>query len=165
MSIKFETIPTVTVVRIPKFKAITSGFHAIEDDGFFGAIWDWELENESILPPLENFTFGSDFYILKNGKYNLISAINDDVTEAQTTPFEIIDFKGGLFASAICVYRDNDSLEKVEDKIMKWIDSSNFIFDNERNVMGQLVYEDEEIYKGLGYRQFLKYVPIKLRTE
>ena len=48
---------------------------------------------------------------------------------------------------------------------MKWIDNSNFIYDNEREIMGENINDDEEIYKGLGCYQFLKYIPIKLRPE
>ena len=54
---------------------------------------------------------------------------------------------------------------KVENKILKWLEGTNFILDRERDIMGNMTYNDDEIIKGLGYEQLQRYVPIKLKEE
>ena len=71
---------------------------------------------------------------------------------------ELIDFPGGLYAMAVSI-EDDESIQKVQDKIFQWVEGTNFEVDKARNFMFNMPYLDEEnayqkdIEKGLGYRQ------------
>jgi hypothetical protein len=92
-------------------------------------------------------------------------AIRDNITEAEASPFDIIDFEGGLYAMAVSIDDDHDSIMKVEDKIFRWIENTNFQLDESRDVMGSMAYNGEDIKKGLGYEQLQRFVPIKVRDD
>ena len=49
--------------------------------------------------------------------------------------------------------------DKVRSKTAKWLESTNFIIDNNREMMGHMIYtgKSNEIYKGLGYEQLVLY--------
>ena len=103
--------------------------------------------------------------IINHDKLEFIMAIKDHITEADTAPYKIIEFEGGLYAMAVCIDDDHESANKVENKICRWIETTNFMYDESRGVMGHMNFNDEEIKKGLGYEQFLRFVPIKLKEE
>lgn len=91
--------------------------------------------------------------------------MHECVNELDTVPYEVTVFKGGLYASAVCIDGDDDSIMKVESKILKWLKITKFVIDEERDIMGNMTYNDHEIRKGLGYEQLQRYVPIKLKEE
>jgi len=156
----------VILVRVPNFKAVSTGLYAVADEDNLWALWKWIDENEHLVPFGKRLTtYGLDFVLTKNGKFSMICAVNDDVTEADLDPYELVEFKGGLYATAISHESYNYSLTNGGDKIMHWIEDSNFFYDDEREIMGENINDDEEIYKGLNCYQFLKYVPIKLRSD
>ena len=157
-------IPDVMIVRIPSFLALTSQYQT------FG-----ELFNEDCLM----FWIGShknleksvifdcaDFLCRRHdGKFRWLYGVHEFVKEIDIAPYEVIEFKGGLYATAVCIDGDDDSIMKVENKIMKWLEKTDFIFDRERDIMGNMTYNDDEIKKGLGYEQLQRYLPIKLKDK
>jgi len=162
-----KKIPDVMIVRIPKFRAITSGLG--EWDEWF-KLMDWAWSEGRLGQLFNNVIFDCiDFLIRKSDneamRFEYIMAIKDHVTEADTAPFEVIEFEGGLYALAVSIDGDDESIHKVEDKIMGWIKETNFKYDESRGIMGHMTYCDEEIKKGLGYEQLQRYVPIKLKSE
>ena len=70
---------------------------------------------------------------------------------------------------AVSIDEDDESIQKVQDKIFQWVEGTNFEVDKARNFMFNMPYLDEEnayqkdIEKGLGYRQMQRYVPIRLK--
>ena len=105
----------------------------------------------------------ADFLCGIDGKAEWIWAIKDEVTQDDTFPYEIINFPGGLYAVAVSVDGDGESNNRVRSKMEKWLESTNFIIDNDRALMGHMIYVDDEIYKGLGYHQMNLYAPVKLK--
>ena len=85
------------------------------------------------------------------------------MTEDDTYPYKIIEFPGGLYAAAVSVDGDGESHNKVRSKTEKWLESTNFVIDSDRELMGHMIYEDDEIKEGLGYHQMNLYAPIKLK--
>ncbi|GKT34203.1 MerR family transcriptional regulator, partial [Aduncisulcus paluster] len=87
-------------------------------------------------------------------------------------PFALREHAGGLYAMAVSIDEDNESLSRVEDKVRQWVDNTNFQMDDNRNVMFNMPYLYEEgkdtiyqdIEKGLGYKQMQRYFPIKLKA-
>ncbi|MGF7144868.1 DNA-binding transcriptional MerR regulator [Anaerotaenia torta] len=159
-----KQIPDVMIVRMPKFLALTSQYQDFNELFNEDCLMFWigrhkDLEKNIILDC-------ADFLCRRNdGKFRWLYGVQEHVKEMDTAPYEVIEFEGGLYASAVCIDGDDDSLMKVENKILKWLEKTNFIFDSERDVMGNMTYNDDEIKKGLGYEQLQRYVPIKLKEE
>jgi hypothetical protein len=72
---------------------------------------------------------------------------------------------------SVSIDEDDESINKVQDKIFRWIESTNFEQDKCRDFMCNMPYTDEvdisnkDIEKGLGYKQLQRYVPIKLKDD
>jgi DNA gyrase inhibitor GyrI len=96
-----------------------------------------------------------------------IWAIADEVTEADTFPYEIIDFEGGTYATAVSIDGDDDINGRVYGGIKKWVETSGFEIDERsgHQTMCNMIYPYDDIKKGLGYHQLEIYVPIKLKGE
>lgn len=159
-----KKIPDIMVVRIPKFKAVTCGTQPW-GEGYMYQLWQYCHLYKSVI--FDCF----DFLLSENDKAEWICAVKDGVTEADVSPFKLIDFPGGLYAMAVSIDDDNESINKVEDKVRRWIENTNFELDKGRNVMFNMpyLYEDgsdtayKDIEKGLGYKQMQRYFPIKLK--
>ncbi len=164
-----KKIPDIMVVSIPGFRAVTVGEQSWEDmfkpGGYMNQLWQHVHLYKNVI--FDCF----DFLLTKNDKAEWICAVNDGVTDADVSPFELFDFQGGLYAMAVSIDEDNESIHKVEDKVRRWIESTNFEFDKGRSIMFNMPYLYEEgrdiaykdIEKGLGYKQMQRYFPIKLK--
>ena len=98
-----KKVPDIMIVRIPQFKAVTSGLVTFEElfDGNFGP---WEETHQYLFKPI---IFDSpDFMYGKDGKAAWIWALKDEITGADTNPYEIIEYPGGLYAVAVSVDGD-----------------------------------------------------------
>lgn len=164
-----KKIPDIMVVRIPEFKAVTCGDQPwgemFKEGGYMYQLWQYCHLYKSVI--FDCF----DFLMTKNDKAEWICAVKDGVTNADVSPFKLFDFPGGLYAMAVSIDEDNESIHKVEDKVSRWIESTNFELDKDRSVMFNMpyLYEDgrdiayRDIEKGLGYKQMQRYFPIKLK--
>lgn len=164
-----KKIPDIMVVKIPEFKAITSGVQSWGDmfkyGGYMYQLWQYLHLYKSVI--FDCF----DFLLSIDDKAEWICAVKDDVSSVDVGPFTLFDFPGGLYAMAVSIDEDNESLNKVEDKVRRWIESTNFELDKDRSVMFNMpyLYEDgrdiayRDIEKGLGYKQMQRYFPIKLK--
>lgn len=153
-------VPDIMIVRIPKFRAVTSGIMTF-DELFGGDFGPWQEDHNHFFKPI--IFDAPDFLCGKDGNAEWIWAVKDEVTEADTYPYEIIENPGGLYAVAVSVDGDGESNNKVRSKTEKWLESTNFVIDSERELMGHMIYVDDEIKEGLGYHQMNLYTPIKLK--
>lgn len=153
-------VPDIMIVRIPKFRAVTSGIMTFEEL-FGGDFGPWQEDHNHFFKPV--IFDAPDFLCGKDGNAEWIWAVKDEVTEADTCPYEIIEYPGGLYAVAVSVDGDGESNDKVRSKTEKWLESTNFVIDSERELMGHMIYVDDEIKEGLGYHQMNLYTPIKLK--
>ncbi|MDE7300271.1 MAG: MerR family transcriptional regulator, partial [Lachnospiraceae bacterium] len=155
-------VPNIMIVRIPAFRAVTSGLITFEE--LFGG--DFEPWQEAHNHLFRSVIFDSpDFLCEKDGKVEWIWALRDEVTQADVYPYEIIEYPGGLYAVAVSIDGDGESHDKVRSKTEKWLESTNFVIDTDRGLMGSMIYADDEIKEGLGYHQMNLYAPIKLRKR
>ncbi len=166
-----KKIPDVMVVRIPGFRAITSGDQPwgemFKEGGYMYQLWQHCHLYKSVI--FDCF----DFLLSKDDKAEWICAVKDGVTNADISPFTLFDFPGGLYAMAVSIDEDNESIQKVEDKVSQWIEGTNFELDKSSSVMFNMpyLYEDgrdiayKDIEKGLGYKQMQRYFPIKLKDD
>lgn len=166
-----KKVPDVMVVRLPKFKAVSTGVQSWDDmfkpGGYMYQLWQkTHLYQEVIFDCF-------DFLISREDKAEWICAVKEGVTDADVAPFRLIDITGGIYAMAVSIDEDDESLQKVEEKVGRWIDNTNFELDKSRGVMFNMpyLYEDgrDPIYKGiekgLGYKQMQRYFPIKLTDK
>ena len=154
-------VPDIMIVRIPKFRAVTSG--ALSFDEIFGEFQLWqEAHNDFFRPILFD---APDFLCENNGNLEWIWRIRDEITEADTAPYKIVEHPGGLYAAAVSIDGDDESGNKVRQKIEKWVEKTNFVIDKSRATSVHMIYADDEIRKGLGYHQMNFYAPIKLKND
>ena len=156
-----DKIPDIIIVRIPKFRAVTSGAMSYED--VFGKFQIWQEAHNDFFQPI--IFDAPDFLCENNGSLEWIWRIKDEITEADTAPYEIIEHPGGLYAVAVSIDGDDESGNKVLQKIEKWIEKTNFVIDESRTTSVHMIYADYEIRKGLGYEQMNFYTPIKLKND
>lgn len=164
-----KKIPDIMVVRIPDFKAVTVGVQSWDDmfkhGGYMYQLWQKVHLYKSVI--FDCF----DFLLSVEDKAEWLCAVHEGVTNEDVAPFDLIDFKGGLYAMAVSIDEDNESLSKVEGKVHQWLENTNFVMDENRKVMFNMpyLYEDgrdpvyREIELGLGYKQMQRYFPIKLK--
>jgi len=159
-----KKVPDIMIVRIPKFRALTTGLVGWDEIFDMGSdAKAIELSARGLTAPI--LFDGIDFLYGKDGKAAWIWRITDEVTEADTHPFEITEFQGGLYAVSVNVDGDGESHDKVRSKTAKWLETTKFVLDNDREMMGHMIYTHDhnpDIMKGLGYEQMVLYAPIKL---
>lgn len=159
-----KKIPDVMIVKLPNFLALVSQYEGI--NGVFGNnnLMDW-MGNHSYLEKSVIFNCADFLCRSSDGKFRWLYAVNESISEIDTAQYEVIEFEGGLYALAVCIDGDDGSRIKVENKIMKWLEGTNFEYDTERDIMGNMPFLYDEIKDGLGYEQLLRYVPIKLKEN
>ncbi|MDE6846841.1 MAG: MerR family transcriptional regulator [Lachnospiraceae bacterium] len=156
-----DKVPDIMIVRIPPFRAVTSGVMSYED--IFGKFQLWQEAHNDFYEPI--IYDAPDFLCENNGNLEWIWRIKDEITEADVAPYEITEHPGGLYAAAVSIDGDDESGNKVLHKIEKWIERTNFVIDDRRATSVHMIYVDEEIKKGLGYHQLNFYAPIKLKKD
>jgi len=156
-----KKVPDVMIVRIPNFRAVTSGFKPWDE--VFGAFQQWQPENVHLFRPV--IFDCPDFLTGEGDKVEWFWGIKDEVTEDDVKPYKITEFCGGLYAVAVSVDGDGESHDRVRQKMEKWLESTSFIIDDDRRMMGHMIYADDDIKQGLGYHQMNLYAPIKLRED
>lgn len=156
-----DKVPDIIIVRIPRFRAVTSGAMSYED--IFGKFQLWQEAHNDFYQPI--IFDAPDFLYENNGNPEWIWHIKDEITAADVAPYEIIEHPGGLYAVAVSIDGDDESGNNVLQKIEKWIEKTNFMIDNSRATSVHMIYTDDEIRKGLGYHQLNFYAPIKLKNN
>ena len=152
-------VPDIMIIRIPTFRAVTSGLASWDE--VFGAFHDWQPEHNHLFKPV--IFDCPDFLTGIEDKVEWFWGVKDEVTEDDVKPYEITEFQGGLYAVAVSVDGDGESHNKVRAKTEKWLENTNFAVDNDRRLAAHMIYVDDEIKEGLGYHQLNLYAPIKLR--
>ncbi len=112
-----DKVPDIIIVRVPKFRAVTSGMMSYED--VFGKFQLWQEAHNDFFQPI--IFDAPDFLCESNENLEWIWRIKDNITEAETAPHEIIEHPGGLYAAAVSIDGDDESGAKVLQKIEKWI--------------------------------------------
>lgn len=156
-----DKVPDIIIVRIPRFRAVTSGAMSYED--IFGKFQLWQEAHNDFYQPI--IFDAPDFLYENNGNPEWIWRIKDEITAADVAPYEIIEHPGGLYAVAVSIDGDDESGNNVLQKIEKWIEKTNFMIDNSRATSVHMIYTDDEIRMGLGYHQLNFYAPIKLKKN
>ena len=157
----------VRVVEMPKFRAVTSGsdtFDSIFGEGGFG---QW-LETHQQLFKESLFGHAYDFmWHEEPGKATWIWAVKDEVTEADTAPYGIIEYDGGIFVAATADETNNDDLNEVVGGMVNWINNSGVFEQDERpghRGMGHCI-GCNVANKAMGITQQEMFLPVKLKEN
>ena len=165
-----KKVPDMLVVKIPPFKAITTGdqtwYDMFKDGGLMFQLW----QKTDLYKPIIFDCF--DFILSKGEKAEWICALKENITTNEIKPFKLKDFKGGLYAMAVSIDEDNESIKRVEEKVKRWIQNTNFDLDTTRDTLVNMPYIYEpgrdidflDIERGLGYKQMQRYFPVKLSS-
>jgi hypothetical protein len=158
----------VRVVEIPKFKAVTSGPDTFDsifgEDGFGQWIESHQHLVKDLLYASPDFLWHEDDDINKSV---WIWAIKDCVTEADTTPYKIIDYDGGIFVVATADENDNNDLNEVVSGMLNWIENSDVFERDERpghKGMGHCI-GCNVANKVMGITQQEIFLPVKLKGK
>ena len=161
---KLKKAPEVRVVQINPFRAFTSGADTFEN--VMGPFQEWQEAHNHLV---KKTLYGApDFLWSEDGIHAVwIWAVEDWVTEADTAPYELITFEGGLYAAAMSVDGDDDITGRVQAGIQKWLETSGFELDDRpgHRTLCHMVNPTDEIKEALGYHQLDIYVPIKIKKK
>ena len=116
----------VRVLEIPKFRAISSGIDTFENIIGKGDFINW-LDAHKGICKTSVYGHGYDFMWHIDNKMEKtiwIWAIEDWVTEADTAPYEIIEFEGGTYVVATADADDQADTMEVIRSMSKWIENS-----------------------------------------
>ena len=154
-------VPDIMIVKIPPFRAVTSGRVSFEEL-FGGGFMPWQESHNDLFKPV--LFDAADFLCGTGDRAEWFWAVKNHVTQADTAPWKIVQCPGGLYAAAVSIDGDGESHDHVRRKTEKWLEDTNFVIDDSRELMGHMVYVDEEIKEGLGYDQMVLYAPVKRKA-
>ena len=162
-------LKNMRAIEIPKFRAVSSGARPIGQ--IFGEGSDflqWVKSHDNLLK--KHIYEPQDFVWHENKDIDRsvwALAIKDEVTEADTAPYEIIEFKGGMFLVATADENDNDDLNETVSCMMEWINSSDVFEagDYPASGMCNMPNPDGAIDKALNIAQQQIYLPINFRGK
>lgn len=112
------------VIEIKKFRAVSSGPNTLDTIFGEGGFDEWVQKNIHLIK--ESFYEPNDLLWHENCDINqsvLVYPVKDDVTEADTAPYEIIEFKGGMYLVATADENDPDDLNETVKGMFDWIDN------------------------------------------
>lgn len=156
-------------IEIPKFRAVSSGAKTLNE--LFGdesSFLMWVNDHKNLLKG--NIFEPQDFVWHEDRDVNKsvwILAINDNVTEEDILPYEIVEFPGGMFLVATGDENNNDDLEETVSCMMTWINNSDIFEygDFPRSGMCNMPNPDGAIDKALGIAQQQIFLPMKFRVK
>ena len=160
---KLEKRPDIRVVELSPCRMITSGSGDNETIRRFEKLWN-KLDEQR-----KDRFFPRDFMVHvappDKGPAVWWYAIEDWVSEKDTDSFEIFQFEGGLFATAIIHDWDDNITEKAYYNIMDWLaEHDNLQYDDcpGHHVMFNALGPHKNL---LGYQQAEYYFPIGIKGE
>lgn len=153
----------VRIVQIHPFRAVSSGLDTM--DHVMEVFNQWQEEHHHLL---KKSVYGyTDFLWFEEKKAHWVWEVEDWVTEADTAPYEITEFEGGLYAVATSVDGDDDINGKVYGGIKRWLETSGFERDERpgHRPLLHMVNTTKDIKAALGFHQLDIYVPIIIRRK
>lgn len=162
-------LQNMRLVEIPKFRAVSSGPKMLSE--LFGegdTFSSWVNRHKNLMK--EHIFEPQDFLWHENQDINQsvwIIAINENVTEAETAPYKIIEFPGGMFLVGTGDEKDNADLEETVNCMFTWINHSDVFEygDFPKSGMCNMPNPDGIIDKALNIAQQQIFLPLKFRAK
>ena len=159
-------LQNMRLIEIPPFRAVSSGLKTFDEIFSSGGFNDWCGVNDHLIKDL--IYAAPDFMWHEDGKSVWIWAVNDDVTKADTAPYEIITFEGGMYLVATADENDRADLKETVDGMVKWIEDSGVFEDDNRpghRGMCHMPNGNGALDKALGVAQQEIFLPIKIKSQ
>ena len=157
-------------IEIQKFRAVSSGLKTLNEifgeNGF--VLWVEQhrhLLKEHMYEPTDFLWHEDENITWDTGKNIWSLAVKDDVTEADVSPYEILEFPGGMFLVATADENNNADLEETVRCMRTWIQNSEIFEygDFPKSGMCNMPNADGNFDKALGIAQQQIYLPLKFR--
>lgn len=156
------------VVQIPAFRAVSSGPRTLDDIFGEGGFDRWvsahpKLIRTPLYEPL-NFLWHEDNDIDRSV---LIHAVRDGVTETDAAPYEIIEFRGGMYLVATANELDEDDINETVSDMLNWIRASDVFEAGDYPLSGMcnMPAGGSEMDRRMGIAQQQIFLPLKYREE
>lgn len=153
---KLEKQLDIRIVELPACRMVTSGPKKNGNFKRFEKMW-------TKLDEKRKDKFSPRDFMVENGGPVWWYAIEDWVTEKDTEGFEIINFEGGLYATAVTHNWDDKIVVKAFNDLKEWLaEQDRFSYDDRPGhyVMFHVNGPDAKL---LGYTQAEYFFPIKLK--
>jgi hypothetical protein len=150
------------IIDIPNFRAVSSGSQPL--DKIFGEseFQKWHRANSHLWR--DTFDRAPDFaWHEQEGYATWIWAVKDNVTAADCTPYELIEFKGGIYAVATADPNDSADINEVVSNMLKWIENST-VFERDENPPRYGMYHMVGV-GGISFRQQELFIPLKPKIK
>ncbi len=166
---KLEKLPDVRILELPKCSMLSSGI-STEEDLFApnGLLMRFDKVWSKFSALRKDKFFARDFmwYDVETGGTCWWYALEDWMKELDTEGFEIVDFEGGLYASAISKDGDPTDGSRVMNGIYEWIaKSERFELDEHKGHYAMYhIIGSPTSDQALGYGQLEIYRPIRIKS-
>lgn len=121
---KVERQPDILVIEMPTCRMVTSGYLNVESDDIhrrFDSMWGrLSLRIADKINPRDFM-----YHDAEHNKLVWVFILEDWMTEADTEGFEIIQFDGGLYASALADSWEFSEYDRIYKGILVWLASQN----------------------------------------
>ncbi len=161
-------LQNMRLIEIPKFRAVSSGPKTLDE--IFGdkenSFNTWVHAHRDLL--VKSIFEPQDILWHENQDINQsvwVLPVHDNVSEADTSPYEIIEFPGGMFLVATADEKDEADLNETVDCMYKWINNST-VFEYggfPKSGMCNMPNPGGAIDKALGIAQQQIFLPLKFR--
>ena len=161
-------LQNMRIIEIPKFRAVSSGAKSLDEIFGEGNTFNvWIREHQNLLK--EHIFEPQDFLWHEGGDINRsvwIFPVKEGVTEADTAPYEIIEFPGGIFLVATGDEKDNADLEETVNGMFAWISNSDVFEygDFPKSGMCNMPNPDGAADQALNIAQQQVFLPLKFRA-
>lgn len=159
-------------IEIKKFRAVSSGLKTFDELFGKNGFAEWleshrHLVQEHIYEPTDFLWHEGDKETWGCGQNVFISAIKDEVTQADVDPYDIIEFPGGMFLVATGDENNNADLNETVNYMMQWIEDSDIFEygDFPKSGMCNMPNPSGAFDKALGIAQQQIYLPLKIRSK
>jgi len=159
---------SIRIIELPRCKMVSSGCSTEEDpfaeDGLLMRFDRWWSSLDAERP--DKF-FSRDFMWFDCVNNGLVWYYAANPVPEDTKGFEVVEFSGGLYATAVSRDGDDEDGNRVVNNIKKWIeDSGCFEFDSSRGHNELFNHITPKVAAdALSYSQLEIYVPIRIRKE
>lgn len=156
------------VVEIPAFRAVSSGEGTLDEIFGPGGFDEWAgAHRELILPSLyepNNFLWHEENDIDRSV---LIYPLRDGVSEADTAPYGIIEFRGGMYLVATANELDEEDINETVRDMFSWIEESDVFVRGDYPVSGMcnMPAGGSEMDRRMDIAQQQIFLPLKYRDE
>jgi len=161
-------LQNMRVIEIPAFRAVSSGPDTFANifggDGFN----QWLGAHGHLLRDLIYAHPDFMWHEEDDGDRTVwIWAIKDDVTEADTAPYKIIEFEGGMYLVATADEDDPKDLNDTIKGMVKWIEKSKVFGPGHRPGHYGMCHMTGcgAVQKALGFAQQEIFLPVKLKER